>query len=289
MTPSPASPLSLLAFMAHPSDEAFSIGGTLALYARRGVKVYVASGTRGEVGQMNPALLRGYGSIAARREAELHAAAEVLGLSGVYFLNYRDSGMPGSPEYNHPDAMAAQPVEEVAVRVVHYLRRLQPQVVITHDPIGGYKHPDHIALQRAVKMAFELAADPKKNPEYLLPFKPQKLYYQTIPKSLLRWAVRLAPLLGIDPHRFGRNHDIDLVTLVAEGDFPIHARIDCRKVSEIRERASACHVSQGGDSMSRTGPIGLLWRYFGGIETYMRALPWPEKGLKERDLFYGVI
>ncbi len=279
---------SLLAFMAHPSDEAFTIGGTLALYARRGVKVYVVSGTRGEVGEMDPKLLKGYGSIGARREAELQCASEALGLSGVYFLNYRDSGMPGSPEYSDANSMASQPVEEVASRVIHFMRRLQPQVVVTHDPIGGYKHPDHIALQRAVKLAFDMAADPKR-PDHLLPFKPQKLYYQTIPKKLLSWAVRLAPIFRMDPHHFGRNHDIDLAALVREGNFPIHARIDCRSVSDIREKASACHISQGGGSMIRRGPIGFLWEYFGGTETFMRAVPLPEKGLREKDLFIGVI
>ncbi len=288
MTLSSSIPFSLLAFMAHPSDEAFSIGGTLALYARRGVKVYVVSGTRGEVGEMDQKLLKGFGSTSERREWELHCAAEVLGLSGVYFLNYRDSGMTGSPEYNHPEAMAAQPVEAVAARVVHFMRRLQPQVVVTHDPIGGYKHPDHIALQRAVKMAFDMVSDPKV-PDDILPFKPQKLYYQTIPKGLLHWAVRIAPIFGMDPHHFGRNRDIDLATLVEEGNFPVHARIDCRSVSEIREQASACHISQGGASMSRRGPIGILWRYFGGSETFMRAVPPAEKGLRERDLFRGVI
>ncbi len=275
--------------MAHPSDEAFSIGGTLALYARRGVKVYVVSATRGEVGHMDANLLEGYGSIGSRREAELHAAAQVLGLSGVYFLNYRDSGMEGSPDNSHAEAMAAQPVEEVAARVVHFMRRLQPQVVVTHDPIGGYMHPDHIALQRAVKTAFDMALDPKKNPEFLLPFKPQKLYYQTLPKDLLRCAMRLGPLFGMDPHRFGRNRDIDLSRLVTEGDFPIHARIDCRSVRDIRDQASACHESQGGGSMSRLGPIGFLYRHFGSTETFMRALPPPEKGLHEKDLFAGVI
>jgi N-acetyl-1-D-myo-inositol-2-amino-2-deoxy-alpha-D-glucopyranoside deacetylase len=288
MNPLPEKQRSLLAFMAHPSDEAFSIGGTLALYSQRGVKVYVVSATRGEVGEMDPRLLQGYGSIGARREFELQNAARVLGLSGVYFLNYRDSGMPGSPEFDHPNAMASQHTDEVAARIVHFLRRLQPQVVITHDPIGGYKHPDHIALQRAVKRAFEVSADPRV-PDYLLPFKPQKLYYQTISKRLLRWAVKLAPLFNIDPHQFGRNHDIDLVTLVEEGDFPIHARINCQSVSNLRAQASACHVSQGGNSMSRRGPIGILWRYFGSVETFMRAIPLPEKGLRENDLFKGVI
>ncbi len=284
MIASPAPPRSLLAFMAHPSDESFSIGGTLALYANQGVKVYVVSGTRGEVGEMDPALLEGYSSIAARRESELNNAAAILNLSGVYFLDYRDSGMPGSPEFNHPDAMAAQPVQDVAARVTNFMRQVQPQVVITHDPIGGYKHPDHIALQRAVKLAFDQAIDPGST----LASKPQKLYYQTIPKKLLRWAVRLAPIVGLDPRHFGRNHDIDLASLVEEGDFPIHARIDCRSMSAVRDRASACHVSQGGDSMIRKGPVGSIWRYFGSVETFTRAFPIPENDLQERDLFQGV-
>jgi LmbE family N-acetylglucosaminyl deacetylase len=274
--------------MAHPSDEAFSMGGTLALYARRGVKVHVLCGTRGEVGEMDPALLKGFNSTGERREWELQCAAKTLALAGVYFLGYRDSGMPGSPEYNHPNAMAAQPVDEAAARVVHFIRMLKPQVVVTHDPIGGYKHPDHIALHLATKCAFELASDPNFLDD-LPPFKPQKLYYQTIPKDLLRWAVRLAPLLRMDPHHFGRNGDIDLATLVKEGDFPTHAHIDCRSVSEIRDEASACHTSQGGESIGRQGPMAFLRRFFGSTETFMRAYPLPEKGLREKDLFEGVI
>ena len=273
--------------MAHPSDEAFSIGGTLALYARRGVKVHVVCATRGEVGEMDPALLNGFSSIAERRESELNCAAGVLGLAGVHFLGFRDSGMPGSPDNHHPDALAAQPVGDVAARVVHYLRLLRPQVVITHDPIGGYKHPDHIAMHRATLRAFQLATDPNFLTD-MPPFLPSKLYYQTMPKTLLRWAVRLAPLLGRDPHRFGRNQDIDLATVVAGGDFPTHARIDCRSVREVRDEATACHTSQLGGAIGRKGPMAFLRRYFGMTETFMRAIPTPEKGLREKDLFVGV-
>ena len=107
-------------------------------------------------------------------------------------------------------------MDEVAAKVVHYIRLLHPQVVVTHDPIGGYKHPDHIAMHNATVRAFALASDPNYSSD-LPPFQPQKLYYQTMPKDLLRWAVKLAPIFGIDPHRFGRNHDIDLATVVKEG------------------------------------------------------------------------
>jgi LmbE family N-acetylglucosaminyl deacetylase len=176
-------------------------------------------------------------------------------------------------------------VDEVAAKVVHYMRLLQPQVVVTSDPIGGYKHPDHIAIHKATVRAFELSADPSYQND-LPPFKPDKLYYQTMPKQFIRWAVRLAPLLRMDPHRFGRNGDIDLASLLEEGDFPIHARIDCRSVRQVRDEATACHSSQlGGGGMSQRGPVAFLRRYFGLTETFMRAYPVPQNGLREKDLF----
>ena len=287
MDTSTATPLSLLACMAHPSDEAFTIGGTLAFYAGQGVRVHVLFATRGEVGEMDQGLLKGFKSIAERRTHEAKCATDILGVTGIHFLGYRDSGMPGSPDNQHPEAFAAQPVEEAADRLVHHIRRIKPQVVLTHDPIGGYKHPDHIALNRATRLAFSLAGDPAYATDEP-PFKPEKLYYQTMPKGLLRWAVRLGPLLRLDPHHFGRNGDIDLAQLVEEGDFPIHTRIDCRSVSDIRDAANACHISQGGASIGRRGPLAIVRRLLGSTETFMRAIPEAENGLRESDLFEGV-
>jgi LmbE family N-acetylglucosaminyl deacetylase len=288
MTTDQSQTLTMLVCLAHPDDETFGMGGTLALYARRGVQVHLMCGTRGDVGDVDRELMQGFSSVAERRESELRCAAGILGLIGVYFLGYRDSGMPGTPDNQHPNALAAQPVDEVAAKLAHYIRFVRPQVVVTHDPIGGYKHPDHIAMHRATVRAFELASDPNI-PSELSPFKPQKLYYQTMPKNLVRWAVRLAPLLRMDPHHFGRNRDIDLASLVEEGDFPTHARINCRSVSEIREDATACHTSQLGGAIGRKGPMTILRRYFGLTESFMRAVPVPESGLRERDLFEGVI
>ena len=151
----------LLAVLAHPDDETFGTGGTLALYARSGAEVHLICATRGEVGEMDPKLLRGFDSIAERREHELRCAAELLGLSGVHFLGYRDSGMPGSPDNSHPNALAAQPLDKVAADVAQWIHALKPQVVITFDPIGGYRHPDHIAIQKATVKAFEDALRPQ--------------------------------------------------------------------------------------------------------------------------------
>ena len=274
----------LLAVLAHPDDETLGVGGTLALYAQRGVEVHLVCATRGEAGDMKAELLEGFDSIADRRESELRCAAEILGLSGVHFLDYRDSGMSGSKDNDNPQALIMAPVYQVAEKVAHFIRLLRPQVVITTDPIGGYKHPDHIAVHQAAVEAFKLASDHNFQ-DGLPPYHPQKLYYQTLPKGILRKAVRILRLLGKDPHHFGRNGDIDLASIVEEGNFPIHAQIDYRSVAEKREAATACHVSQLDGGPPRRGLYSWVWRLFGGKDQYMRGYPPAEEGLRERDLF----
>ncbi len=277
----------LLAVLAHPDDETFGMGGTLALYARRGVEVYLVCATRGEVGEMDPKFMQGFSSIAERRESELRCAAENLGLKGVFFLNYRDSGMPGSPDNQHPQALVAQPLEQVAAEVTHYIRTLKPQVVITFDPIGGYRHPDHIAIHNATVRAFQLASDASFHlPDDLPAFQPSRLYFHTMPHNWMRLAVKLMPLMGQNPRKMGKNKDIDLVS-ITEVRFPIHARIDYRPVAKEREVASACHESQGSGIVS--GPIATLRRLVGSYETFMRSYPPVTAGDPlERDLFAGL-
>ena len=94
----------MLAVLAHPDDESFGMGGTLALYARRGVAVHLVCATRGEAGEVDEQLLSGKRSIAELRENELRCAAQKLGLAGVHFLGYRDSGMAGSGWRERPES-----------------------------------------------------------------------------------------------------------------------------------------------------------------------------------------
>jgi LmbE family N-acetylglucosaminyl deacetylase len=274
----------LLAVVAHPDDETFGVGGTLALYVRRGVEVRVICATRGEVGSPPPDWT-GYSSVGAWREAELRCAAQVLGLAEVHFLGYRDSGMPGSPDNGHPQALAAAPVSAVAGGIAGYIRQYRPQVVITFDPFGGYGHPDHIAVHRATVEAFRLAGDPAFAVNGPPAFAPQKLYFQTFPRNSLRMAVKLLRVFGQNPSRFGRNRDIDL-SAVARMDFPIHARINIRSVMGVKERASACHASQGGGLQA--GPLRLIFRLFAANEDFMCARPAEPPGRIEEDLFAGV-
>ncbi len=279
----------LLAVLAHPDDETFGTGGTLAYYARQGVEVHLVCATRGEVGDVEEKYLNGHQTIAERRENELRCAAATLGLKEVHFLGYRDSGMPGSPDNHHPTALAAQPLDVVAAQVVHYFRLVKPQVVITFDPIGGYRHPDHIAIHNATVRAFEAGeelAQAYPGLNGLPPFQPQKLYFQTIPHTIVRLAVTLMRIAGKDPRHMGKNHDVDLAS-IAEVSFPINAVINYRPVSKIRDEASACHASQGGAQTTRS-LLNWMRRTFTSTETYMRAFPPPANGHKEKDLFEGI-
>lgn len=277
----------LLAVVAHPDDETFGMGGTLAHYAEQGVEVHLICATRGEVGEVNSEMLEGFQSVGELREHELCCAADFLGLKKVHFLDYRDSGMSGSPENDHPMALIRAPLVEVAEKIAFYIRDIKPQVVITFDPMGGYGHPDHIAVHNAVVAAFEMSGDDRREIKNLSAFMPDKLYFHIFPRKMLRWIVKLMPLFGKDPSRFGKNADIDLTSIVST-TYPEHARVNYRSVAEKRERASACHASQGGDQQSGYF-LSWILRIFSSTESFMRAYPPPEENERiEKDLFNKV-
>jgi LmbE family N-acetylglucosaminyl deacetylase len=278
----------MLVVLAHPDDESFGMGGTLALYAHKGVQTHLICATRGEVGEMAEDCLEGYASPAERRVAELRCAAGILGLSSVIFLDYRDSGMPGSPDNTHPQALAAAPLQEVAQRVAGHIRQLKPQVLVTFDPIGGYKHPDHIAIHNATVEAFHLAADENWQNDQP-PHQVQKFYFHVMPKKILRAALFVMPLLGRDPRRFGKNGDINLEEIVRDGDFPTHAEIDCKEVRKEAEAASACHASQLGGGPPSRGPVRVLLNWMGRKDQFMRAYPPAGPKTREKDLFAGIV
>jgi LmbE family N-acetylglucosaminyl deacetylase len=275
----------ILAVLAHPDDESFGLGGTLALYAQKGYDTYLVCATRGEAGTVDPEHMNGYKDAAELRTEELRKAAKHLGLKGVYFLGYRDSGMPGSEDNKHPNAQINHPIDEVAGQIVKYIRELKPDIVLTFDPIGGYKHPDHIHVHQATNLAFEQADNPAFHPEAGAPFRPSALYYQVFPRWFLKTMTRLMPLFGKDPRKWGRNGDIDLKDL-ADVDFPVHVRLDISPVAEIKREAGAEHASQGGVGM-RQGLMGMVTRLFGEKEEFMRAYPPVPEGKYRvsRDLF----
>jgi LmbE family N-acetylglucosaminyl deacetylase len=123
----------LIYFGAHPDDETFGMGSTLAQYIIAGVKVYYVCSTHGEAGTVDPEFMKGFASIADVRRAEMKCAAQALGLADVIYLGYRDSGMQGSEDNKNPASLAMAPLDAVAGLMVKIIRELKPDVVITHD------------------------------------------------------------------------------------------------------------------------------------------------------------
>ena len=278
-------PKRILSVLAHPDDEAFGMGGTLALYAMRGVEVYLACATLGEAGDIPPDFLQSSSSSAALRESELDCSANVLALKQVFKLGFRDSGMEGSPDNHHPDALVARPMEEVVERIAAVMRQVRPQVVLTFDPVGGYFHPDHIRVHQATVLAFDRVRQELQatDPQVL-----SRLYYHTMPKSSAKIAVFWMRLLGKDPRKIGRNKDIDLVQIASQS-FPVHVKINYKKVLEQREQAAACHASQGGGKK----PFGLsawLMRILSRpVDRFMQGFPEPMPNHRmQNDLFWGM-
>jgi len=261
----------LLVVLAHPDDESFGMGGTLAKYAAQGIDVHLLCATKGEVGDVSPDKLVGYDSVADLRESELRCAAGYLGIKQVHYLGYRDSGMPGSSDNHHLLSLASQSVEDVSRKIVGYIRELKPSVVVTFDPIGGYRHPDHIAIHNATVRAFEQSGDRNLITDGFEPFQSEKLFFHTFPRGFLRTAVKLLKFFGRDPSKFGRNGDINLESFAYE-NFPIHTVINIKKFRRQKEKAGSCHASQGGGRMGGR-LLSSLFRLFDNKETFMQAFP----------------
>jgi len=273
---------------AHPDDESYNVGATLAHYASRGVKVYYICATRGEVGNAKPEKMKGFSSISELRSAELQSAAKALGLTGVIHLDYRDSGMLGWEDNKHPLALISAPIEQVTGRIVEIFRKLMPDVVITFDPIGGYHHPDHIIIHNATVKAFYAAGDTKQCPKSGSSFQPRKLYFSINPRRITRMIVQLYLFLGMDMHKVGKNENVDIAE-IAKNKFPIHAIIvPSRKAIEAEEIAIRCHASMLCDAPPRFHILSIVTKILGHRDYYMRKYP-PAKGwLREHDLFKGV-
>jgi LmbE family N-acetylglucosaminyl deacetylase len=132
---------SLLVILAHPDDESFAIGGTLAKYAAAGTRITLICATRGEAGIPWTSPVQ----TAAIRERELRAAAATLGIADVRFLDELDS------------MLYQADLQWIIERLVAAMRELRPQVVITFGPDGISGHSDHLVVHRLATTAFEQA------------------------------------------------------------------------------------------------------------------------------------
>jgi N-acetyl-1-D-myo-inositol-2-amino-2-deoxy-alpha-D-glucopyranoside deacetylase len=162
----------LLFVHAHPDDETLATGVALAHHVARGDDVHVLTCTLGEEGEVIPpelAHLEGAEGdpLAAHRREELRGAMEVLGVTSHLLgasadgehTTYRDSGMAGSAAAAHPRAWAGADLAEAAASVRAVIDDLRPDVVVTYDHTGGYRHPDHVRTHEATCRAVATAAE----------------------------------------------------------------------------------------------------------------------------------
>ena len=281
----------LLVAFAHPDDESFGPAGTIIRYSQAGAAVNYICGTRGEAGTVEPEWLTNYDSIAQLRTQELLCAAKPLGLTGLHFLNYHDSGMENSTENDNPDCLIQTPVEVVAEAITALIRQIKPQVILTFDASGGYFHPDHIHIHQATTLAFHAAGKPDAYPHQieggLTPYQPQKLYYNVFPRRFIRLIVRLMTIFGQDPTAIGRNKDVNLKR-IADVNTPVTTKIDVSPYFDLITQAANCHASQL-PGVTRRVPV-FVQRWFSRYNTYTRIVPhFTAQMPTERDLFAGVL
>lgn len=279
----------MLLVFAHPDDESFGMGGAIAYYAHKGVEVSLICSTNGDVGSVDEDRLSGFASVGELRLEELRCAAETLGIKEVIPFGYRDSGMMGSPDNDHPDSLWQADETVVTGRIVREIRRLRPQVVVTFDPFGGYGHPDHIYMHRTTTRAVQVAGDPAQYPEHraegLEAWTVGRLYYTAFPRLPLRMMLWAARLRGEDPRHMGKNKDLDLQEAL-DRQPPADVRIDVSRFQRTWDAAAECHASQM-NPRQMSGMFDRVRRLLYRHQSFTRA--WPERaGRRGHDLFEGI-
>lgn len=239
--------MNLLAVFAHPDDEVFSCGGTLARYAAAGHDVYLLCATRGEEGEIiHPDIDADIPKGEARgkmREAELGATCEALGIHPPSLLDFQDSGFPVEVGMKNPRSLVNADLEELERHVLEHIASIKPQIILTFDPHGMYGHIDHIMMHRACARAFWSAGS-------VMQPAPSRLFYPA--RSIaqvkhLKAKVDSTTVNHLDPELYG----------VSEDSFA--AVIDISAYAAQKRSGIAAHRSQVGpesriDEMAKVSP-----------------------------------
>ena len=193
----PARRASLLAVYAHPDDELFH-AGILASLSERGVRVVLVSATGGEAGKVHPSL-GPVNDMRALRTEELRHSCARLGIDEPVLLDFHDSARGERQRRDDPRALANVDMLEVEAAVCRVIRDVKPQVIVTGDPHGGYYHPDHLAIHRAVTAAFFSSG-------VIGDDAPERLFYLAMDRDVFRGLAEASRgrgmLDGLDPDVF---------------------------------------------------------------------------------------
>jgi N-acetylglucosamine malate deacetylase 2 len=232
---------SILLIFAHPDDESFGPSGTTAKYRDLGIPTDLICATRGEVGSRLD-VPEGV-ETAAAREAELRKAAAIIGIRAIYFLDFID----GQLDHVKPAL--------INKKITKIMQKLQPEVVITFGPDGISGHPDHIAVGKAATAAFNSLQNKGMGP--------RKLYYITIPESVLPNAATMG--------------------LSTRPDKEVTTSIDITDYLDLKIQAIAAHTSQQ-DARDFSEMLGQSKSNAFIIKEYYYPV-YPKNTIKETDLF----
>ena len=233
--------LSVVACFAHPDDEGFASGGLLAKLADGGARVTLVCATNGDVGEISDPALATPENLWQVRKQELRNAMDVTGIADVRFLDYRDSGMDGTDDNGHPNAYCNANTDVVLATLTEVLRETSPHVVLTHDPTGGYGHPDHITMSAHATAAVARVSDP----DGATPL----LYYVCFPRDTFRkWWQEMADR-GITPP-----FAAEAIDELGTPDEDVTTTVDVLPWVDIKLESLSCHRTQLHDS----GPFGQL-------------------------------
>ena len=240
----------LAAIFAHPDDEAFSIGGTIARYGSEGVRCDLYCATDGDAGRASGVAVRSRAELAARRRAELEDAARILGFASVRFGGFPDG------------ALATSDADALIGEIVGHLRRWRPQVVITFGPEGAPNaHRDHRAISRAATAAFFAAQVPTLYPDQIASgleaHAADRLFYVAWPTPRPDAAL---PVMSL----------------------PITAEVDIRAYTAVKRESFLAHATQR-DHLARFEELGLT-----AAEAYHLAAGRPQPEPLISDLFAGL-
>ncbi len=225
----------LVAFHAHPDDEALLTSGTMARAAAEGHRVVLVVATDGGLGLASSELTGTADpagsdtALGTLRMAELQASAQALGTARVESLGYADSGLgpellpdpPGRVRFVRADP------EEAAHRLAAILREEQADVLLTYDANGGYGHRDHVKVHEVGARAAEIAGTPK-------------VLQATVPRDLMVRAVRLTGRL----YRFPPEFDRTTFERAYSPSASVTHRISVRRYALQKRAAMRAHASQ---------------------------------------------
>jgi N-acetylglucosamine malate deacetylase 2 len=208
--------MNVLAFLAHPDDETMLCGGTLALLASLGAQVMVLCATRGEGGELGNPPVCTREEIGKVRSQELACAVQMLGCSGLSFLNYVDP-LVGPGEELYP---FTQNELYLAEQLVDHIHQSSIEVLLTHGSNGEYGHPAHQLIYRAAKAAVGM-------------LDKDVLYWYTVQAA---YATHPRPRLMNE-------------------DDPAHLILDVSTVLQQKAQAALCHLTQHDLFVRRTAEL----------------------------------